>query len=65
MEFCGYIEFQNPRKRMGIIDFHRLMGLLGFENVDDLKAAHHKWIESEIQTDNKNKENKWTQNIAA
>jgi len=40
------------------------MGLLGFENYDDLKEAHSKWVESEIQTDNSSKENKWTQSIA-
>jgi putative transposase len=27
-EFCGYNEIQNPRKRKGIIDIDRLMGLL-------------------------------------
>ncbi|MDF1593406.1 MAG: hypothetical protein P1P89_17980 [Desulfobacterales bacterium] len=31
-EFCGYNEIQRPRKRKGIIDFDRLMDLLGFEN---------------------------------
>jgi hypothetical protein len=31
-EFCRYNEIQNPRKRKGIIDFDRLMDLLGFEN---------------------------------
>lgn len=63
-EFCGYNEIQNPRKRKSIIDFDRLMGLLGFENYEDLKKAHSKWVESEIQTDNSGKENKWTQSIA-
>ena len=63
-EFCGYNEIQNPRKRKGIIDFDRLMGLLGFESYDELKAAHHKWVESEIPIDHKNKDNKWTQSIA-
>ncbi|MBW2217218.1 MAG: hypothetical protein JRF34_08500 [Deltaproteobacteria bacterium] len=63
-EFCGYNEIQNPRKRKGIIDFDRLRGLLGFENYDDLKAAHYKWVESAIQTDHSDKENKWTQSIA-
>jgi putative transposase len=47
----------------GIIDFDRLMGLLGFENYDDLKDAHYKWVSSAMQTDNKGKENKWTQSI--
>ncbi len=37
--FCGYNEIQNPRKRKGIVDFDRLMDLLGFENYADLKMA--------------------------
>jgi putative transposase len=34
-EFCGYNEIQKPGKRKGIIDFDRLMDLLGFGNYDD------------------------------
>lgn len=63
-EFCGYNEIQSPRKRKGIIDFDRLMGLLGFENYDDLKDTLYKWVNSAMQTDNRSKENKWTQSIA-
>ena len=63
-EFCGYNEIQNARKRKGIIDFDRLMDLLGFENYEDLKDAHYKWVGSAIQADNSDKENKWTQSIA-
>jgi len=33
-------------------DFDRLMDLLGFENHDDLKAVHCKWVESALQPDN-------------
>ena len=40
------------------------MDLLGFENYDDLKDAHYKWVDSAMQTDNSDKENKWTQSIA-
>ena len=40
------------------------MGLLGFENYDDLKDAHWKWVNSAMQTENRGKENKWTQSIA-
>ena len=40
------------------------MGLLGFENYDDLKDAHYKWVESANQTDSSDKQNKWTQSIA-
>jgi putative transposase len=53
-----------PEKRKGIIDFDRLMDLLGFETYDDLKDAHSRWVDSEIQTDNRDKENKWTQSLA-
>ena len=63
-EFCGYNEIQNPRKRKGIIDFDRLMDLLGFENYNVLKGALYKWVDREMQTDNSGKENKWTQSIA-
>ena len=64
LSVLNYNEIQNPRKRKGIIDFDRLMGLLGFENYDDFKQAHYKWVDSEIQTNNSDKENKWTQSIA-
>jgi len=47
-----------------IIDFDRMMRLLGFENYDDLKDAYYKWVDSEIQTNNSDKENKWAQSIA-
>ena len=40
------------------------MGLLGFENYDDLKGAHYKWVNRAMPTDNRGKENKWTQSIA-
>jgi len=63
LSVLNYNEIQNPRKRKSIIDFDRLMGLLGFENYEDLKEDHSKWVDSEIQTDNFGKENKWTQSI--
>jgi putative transposase len=63
-EFCGYNEIQRPKKRKGIIDFDRLMELLGFENYEDLKDAHYKWVGSAMPADDSGKENKWTQSIA-
>jgi putative transposase len=63
-EFCGYNEIQNPRKRKGIIDFDRLVDLLGFGNYDELRDAHYKWVDGLMQTDYGGKENKWTQSIA-
>jgi putative transposase len=55
---------QCPQKQEGIIDFDRLMELLGFENYEDLKDAHYKWVDSAMQTNNRGKENKWTQSLA-
>jgi len=54
----------SPKKRKATIDTDRLMDLLGFESYADLKDAHYKWVDRAIQTDNGNKENKWTQSIA-
>ena len=63
-EFCGYNEIQNPRKRKGIIDFDRLVRLLGFESYEDLKESHLKWINSRIEYSSREKEIKWSQSIA-
>ena len=63
-QFCGYNEIQNPRTRKGIIDFDRLMELLGFETYEQLKQAHFRWVDSSIQAENKGRETKWTQSIA-
>ena len=63
-ECCGYNEIQNPRTRKGIIDFNRLMELLGLETYEQLKQAHFKWVDSAIQAKNKGRQAKWTQNVA-
>jgi len=63
-EFCGYNEIQRPRKRKGIIDFTRLMDLLGFESYDGLKDAHCQWADSAVLSGNCDRESKWTQSIA-
>ena len=44
LSVLNYNEIQNPRKRKGIIDFDRLMDLLGFENYEDLKGSLYKWV---------------------
>lgn len=63
-ECCGYNEIQNPRARKGLIDFDRLMELLGLETYEQLRQAHFKWVDSAIQAENKDWETKWTQSIA-
>jgi len=34
------------------------------KDTDDLRIAQRKWVDSAIQTDHSDKENKWTQSIA-
>ena len=38
--------------------------MIGFDNYDDLKDAHDKWANSAMRTENRGKENRWTQSIA-
>ena len=63
-QWCGYNEIQNPRKRKGIIDFDRLMEVLGFDTYEQLKNAHFKWIDSAMQDENNGRKTKWSQSIA-
>jgi hypothetical protein len=51
-------------EQKGIINFDRLMGLLGFENYDEFNQARSRWVDNEIQNDSRGNKNKWTQNIA-
>jgi len=44
------------RARKGIIDFDRLMGLLGFETYEQLKQAHFKWVGSAVKDENKDRQ---------
>ena len=63
-ECCGYNEIQNPRARKGIIDFKRLVELLGFKTYEQLQQAHYNWVDRAIKADNNGREAKWTQSIA-
>jgi len=58
-----WVAIQSPRKRKGIIDFDRLMGLLGFDNYNDLKDAHDKWVNSAMRTENRGNEIWWTESM--
>ena len=64
LSVLNYNEIQNPKKRKGIIDFDRLMDLLGLENYDDLKDSQAKWVNSTIQTNHNENEKNWTQSLA-
>ena len=60
----GYHEIQKPKERYGLIDFKCLMRLLPIESKDELKEAHHKWIEEDLKKSQLVRQRKWTQSIA-
>ncbi len=63
-ECRGYNEIQNPQTRKSIIDFERLMELLGFETYEQLQQAHFQWVDSRLQAENKGRQAKRTQSVA-
>ncbi len=62
--FSGYNEIQSPRKRYSIIDYTSLLSLLNFENYDDLKTAHQKWVDAKLKEKKSVREAQWTQSVA-
>ncbi len=63
-KWCGYNEIQNPRIRKSIIDFERLMELLGFDAYEQLKDAHSEWIDNAVREKRNARESEWSQAIA-
>jgi len=60
----GYNEIQKPKQRYGLIDFKSLIRLLPVESQYELKEAHRKWIEAELEKAQLIRQSKWTQSIA-
>ena len=63
-KWCGYHEIQRPRERYGVIDHTRLMELLRFDALDQLRRDHRKWIEESLIRDTHVRESTWTESIA-
>ena len=49
--FSGYNEIQEPRRKNVLIDYEKLRALLGFENYDQVKLYHKKWIDEYLGND--------------
>jgi putative transposase len=62
--FCGYHEIQSSRQRYSIIDFNKLIELLGLKNKDELRETYRKWVNNAIESKNLSRESKWTENVA-
>ena len=60
----GHNEIQRPKQRYGLIDLKRLIRLLSMESEDELKEAHRKWIDKELERSQLIRDSKWTQSIA-
>jgi REP element-mobilizing transposase RayT len=60
----GYNEIQKPKQRYGLIDFRSLIRYLPVESQEELKEAHHNWIEDELEKSQLIRDSKWTSSLA-
>ena len=63
-EFGGYNEIQNPRRRYSLINYRRLLQLLGLQTLEELKESHSSWVEEAVRNDSHGRESAWVQSVA-
>ena len=61
---CGYNEIQTPKKKNILINYNRLIELLGFDTYDEVKLSHRKWVESRLLNGDNRHDEKWSRSIA-
>ncbi len=47
-----------------LIDYEKLRALLGFENYDQVKLYHKKWVDEYLGNEKNIRDEKWTRSIA-
>ena len=62
--FCGYNEIQSPKRKNVLIDYDKLMELVGAEAYDQVKKYHKGWVEEYLGDGNNRRDEKWTKSIA-
>ncbi len=62
--FFGYNEIQEPKRKNVLIDYEKLRALLGFENYDQAKLYHKKWVDEYLGNEKNIRDEKWTRSIA-
>lgn len=48
LEFSGYNEIQNPRRKCILISYEPLFNLAGYPDYKSLRKAHKGWIQAEL-----------------
>ncbi|MEA3467627.1 MAG: hypothetical protein U9R57_05300 [Thermodesulfobacteriota bacterium] len=56
----GYSGIQSPRKKNVLIDYDKLMGLLGVQSYDKVKQLHKMLTKEELAADRIQRQEKWT-----
>jgi putative transposase len=62
--FCGYNEIQHPKRKNVLINYDKLMELVGVENYDQVKQYHKGWVAEYLGDGNNHRDQKWTKSIA-
>ncbi len=60
---CGYVEIQDPKARYGIIDYGRLMELMGVRRLDQLQQACREQIEEALQRKQLERQSQWSESL--
>jgi putative transposase len=60
---CGYVEIQHPKVRYGIIDYGRLMELMGVRRLDQLQQACREQIEEALQRKQLERQSQWSESL--
>ncbi len=61
----GYNEIQHPRRKNILIDYEALSHLSGFDDFESFQSAHRRWVQSALSDDEVQREDCWTESIAA
>ena len=61
--FSGYNEIQKPRRKNVLIDYGKIMELVGADNYDQVRRDHQGWS-AELLGNGNGRDDKWTKSIA-
>ena len=62
--YSGYNEIQQPKRKKILINYEKLIKLLGFDTYEQVKKVHKQWVESCLSDGDNFRDGKWTESIA-